>query len=356
MNRAHPPSLPLLGRGPRRGFALIEVLVVAVVSLVGVALLLAAASDTRRQARLGDDIANLRQFGVWTGSYAADHQDLYWSFSWKKGYSKSQWPDLNAQAQGSDLAAGAAQGVDILRRLAGRTDILPITGWLPHVGFSHLPLAEYLGAPLPNLAGISPADEYRLKCARDPHGFDAGLYSPSPPFPGSNGPKRWPYSASFSIGVGFFDGSRIGARLHQVGLAHNQFSVPNPSVVVLGSRQQSEVAFPAVKVFMHDTHARHFGVRQPYCTHEQARLPLLFGDGGVTVRSASESNLGWQPNSPTSSTNTNLIYTPDTWEPPTMSGAPTELVLGRYRWTRGCPANMLAGRDFDGPEACPPLP
>ncbi|MFM9996773.1 MAG: type II secretion system protein [Phycisphaerales bacterium] len=356
MERTHPPPSPVPARGPRTGFALIEALVVMVACFVVFALLTAAASDARRQARLGDDIAKLRQFGVWTGSYAADNQDLFWSFSWRKGYSKSQWPDLNAQAQGSDLSAGAAQGVDILRRLAGRTDILPINGWVPHVGYSHLPLSEYVGAPLPNLAGISAADEYRLMCARDPHGFDAGLYSPNPPLPGSNGPKRWPYSASFSIGAGFFDGSPIGARIHQVGLSHNQFWVPNASVMVLGGRQQSEVAFPAVKVFMQDTHARHFGVRQPYCTHDQARLPLLFTDGGVTVRSASESNPGWQPNHPTIFVPTNLVYTPEFWEPPTMSGAAAEIVFGRFRWTRGCPANLLAGRDFDGPEVCTPLP
>jgi hypothetical protein len=31
-------------------------------------------------------------------------------------------------------------------------------------------------------------------------------------------------------------------------------------------------------------------------------------------------------------------------------------VIGRFLWTRGCPNNLLAGRDFGGPEVCPPLP
>lgn len=51
----------------------------------------------------------------------------------------------------------------------------------------------------------------------------------------------------------------------------------------------------------------------------------------VSVRAASDSNPGWQPNVPTSPL-------------PTTLGS----LVGRFLWTRG----GLAGRDFGGPEVC----
>ncbi|MFN2351067.1 MAG: hypothetical protein ABR497_03890, partial [Kiritimatiellia bacterium] len=38
---------------------------------------------------------------------------------------------------------------DMLRRLAGRSDIEVPTGWTPHILYNHLPLADYLARRLP---------------------------------------------------------------------------------------------------------------------------------------------------------------------------------------------------------------
>lgn len=333
---------------------MIEGAAIVVVAALLAALLLVMGGESRRQARLGEDIAKLRQFGAATGSYAADNADLFWSFSWKKGQSLSQYPDLNNAA--SDLQAGANQAVDILRRRAGREDIQPIPLWIPHWQFSYLALADHMLTPLPDLGAVSAADERRTTWARNPKGFDAGLYPPGPTStsaPGTNNGKRWPYSASFHTPTAFYDGSITPYRVSQAGV-HNLFSVP--AEAQLGGRPVSECAFPSHKTHLHDSSARHFGTRVAYCTHDQARLSLLFVDGAVSVRAAKDSNPGWQPNSPAPGPPTQFNYQPDAWEPPTLSGTPAEPVIGRFRWTRGCPANMLAGRDFGGPEVCPPLP
>ncbi|MFM9996415.1 MAG: hypothetical protein ACKVU4_11525 [Phycisphaerales bacterium] len=340
-------------RGRARGFVRIEAAAILVVACVLLAVIAMLGAESRRQARLGDDIANLQQIGAWTGSYAADNADLYWSFGWKKGHTQTQWPDLVAQAQAGDREAQSAQAVDILRRQAGRLDITPIV-WFANARHSHLALLDYLATLFPEAAFVSTMDKDLTKWARDPFGFDKGLYqpAPSPPIgPGTNSGKRWPYAASFQVPTVFFDRSPIGFRASQSGLNHSTYSIP--SQVQLGGQTRSAVAFPSAKVHVHDTHGRHFGTRVPYCIADESRLPLLFADESVVVRSAVEANPGWNPNSLTSVSPTNMIYAPDVWEPPVPGGAPSQPVIGRFRWTRGTATEHgIAGRDFDGPETC----
>ncbi|MCC6660520.1 MAG: hypothetical protein IT437_06495 [Phycisphaerales bacterium] len=323
----------------RKGFALAEAAVLAAVIACITALLLVFGHNQRRQGRLGEDIGKLRRIGALTGQYAADNVDLYWNFSWKKGGTYSQYPDLNNAP--TDLQAGADQAVDILRRVAGREDITRITAWFPHVSYAHLPLLDR-SKVVPDETFISAADERRLTWSRDPRGFDGGLYAPSPP--PDPAAKRWPYSASFTVSTTFFDKSPEGNRVEAA--SHWQYFVP--SNAQLGGKALSGVAFPAQKAFAHDSNARHFGTMQPYCTHDEARLPILFADGSVLVKAAAESNSGWQPNAPASAFPSRFKYAPQPWEPPTLSGLPSEYVRGRFRWTRG----FLDGRDLGGPEAC----
>ncbi len=329
-----------LGRGGR-AFALVELVAALLIGVLIAAVLLPALERTRRLGRLGDDMAKLRRFGVVTAAYGVDNADVYWGFSWKKGIAYSPYPDLNNAS--TDLQAHANQAVHILRTRAGREDILPIPAWLSDIFYSHLVLAEYENRRLPDLDAVSSEDSYRLLWARDPAGFDAGIYQPSPAG-GTNATKRWPYSASFQLPPAFFDGSSVGMRLAQAG-THTSYIVPNGT---LGGRPIADTAFPAHKVQLHDGGARHFGPRTGYCTHDEARLPLLFCDGSVSVRAAADANPGWGPNIPSSPDPTTYTYTPAPWEPPTYSGEPSEQVIGRFRWTRG----GTFGRDYGGPEIC----
>lgn len=338
--------------GWSRGFVLIEAAAILVVACVLLAVIAMLGAESRRQARLGDDIANLRQIGAWTASYAADNQDLCWSFSWKVGHTQTQWNDLKHQSMMGNGWAQLAQMIDILRRRAGRFDIaVPFQGFIPQPRYSHLVLLDYLGASMPDRVFVSCMDHHQIKWSRDPYGFDMGLYVPSPLPAGSNPNKRWPYAASFRLPTAFYDRSAISARMSQSGLNHTTFNIISSNAAI-GGCVLSEVAFPSHKVFLHDTHARHFGTRQPFCTHDQARLPLLFADGGVSVRHAAESNPGWIPTSPFSASATYFSYTPATWEPQPMVQY-GEVVPGRFMYTRGTATQHgIAGRDFDGPETC----
>ncbi|MCC6660518.1 MAG: type II secretion system protein [Phycisphaerales bacterium] len=322
----------------RHGFALVELAALSVVASLVAALLLVFGAETRRAGRLGEDIGKLRSIGSLTCQYAADNADQFWTFSWRAGESHSQWPDLNNAT--NDGQAVANQMVDILRRRAGRMDISLFYLVTFHINYSHVPLLDYTGR-VPDETFISAADEHRLKWSRDPHGFDQGLYHPAPPnVPGDPNAKRWPYSASFIVPTAFYDKSSVPNRVTPAG-RHNLYYVPGAAR--LGAKLLSDVDFPAHKVFVSDSNARHFGTNQPYCTHDQSRLPLLFTDGGVPVKAARESNPGWQPNNPASPDPTLFQYEPTPWEP---GGSGT--IIGRFRWTRG----FLDGRDFGGPEAC----
>ncbi len=337
-------------RRNRPAFVLLECGIVVAVGAALLALLLIMGAGARRHARLGEDLAKLRQIGSLTSDYAGDNNDQFWSFSWKKGQSLSQWPELNNAT--SDQQAAANQAVDILRRIANRLDIFPITGWVPQVLYNHLALGDHLGRA-PDSLFVSSMDKHRLKWSADPKGFDQGWYQPAPQGspPGTNNGKRWPYSASFVVPTAFYDLSPVASRISQ---ATTQGTYNVPPSASLGAATLAATACPALKVLAHDQHGRHFGKRVAYCAHPQARLPVLMVDGGVGARTASDANPGWQPNAPTWATPTTFQYAPDVWEPPTMSGAPVEIIdAGRFRWTRGTATEHgIAGRDFGGPETC----
>lgn len=231
------------GRGGSGAFALVELAATVAVTVGVTCVILALAHEGRRQARLGDDIAKLKRFGEATGAYAADNSDLFWTFSWKKGYNLSPYPDLNAQAQSSDQQAASAQAVYLLRTKAGREDIIPISSWLPHQYYSHFALLAHFGSPWPDLWAVSSADKRRTAWARNPKGFDAGLYLPAPTPIGTNDKKRWPYSSNFITSTAFYDGSQPDDSIYQTS-SHNLYQVPVNAA--FGARTLSGVAFPSM--------------------------------------------------------------------------------------------------------------
>ena len=339
---------------PRRccAFALPELVTLLVLAAVVAAILTLAAHDHRRAARLGEDAGKLRRIGGLTSQYANDNADQFWTFSWRKGQALSKYADLNNATD--DNQAAANQAVDFLKR-HGRDDIFNITAWHPHRTYSQFALQDsYAGVA--DAVFISAGDRSRLLWSRDPKGFDAGLYSPVPsnPAPPQNNAKRWPYSGSFQLGAAFYDKAPPLSRASQSS-THAHWSVP--MTAILGPHTLAEVAYPSHKVHVSDGHARHFATAQPFATHDQARLPLLFVDASVMVRAAAEANKGWHPNSPSSAGPSSFVYQPDVWEPPTVSGQPSEPVIGRYLWTRGTPElHGFVGRDFGGPEVYIPPP
>lgn len=333
----------------RPAFALAEAAILVVVVGILLAILVIAGTDTRRQARLGEDLAKLRTFGAATASYAADYQGQIWSFSWQGGVTyTTPYPDLNFAP--SDYQAQANQAIYLLRTHGQVPDAPLITGWFANLQYSHFVLADYQDRPLPDFSAISAGDKLRLQWAQNPGGTGQGPVGPYACTYNPSHCKTLPRSASFRLVVAAYDGSPVGFRVSHAG-AFNLFSLPAGGE--LGGRPISEVTYPSQKVLLSDSLARHFGACQPWCTSDAARLPLLFADASVSLRAASDANPGWQPNGPTSSAPTTFQYTPDPGDP---CGAGPQIVTGRFLWTRGCPNNTLAGRDFGAAEACPPLP
>src|SRR5262245_11353984 len=97
----------------RHAFVLRELFAVILVTALVLGAMALGADHSRRHARLGDDLARLRQLGVATGHYAADSDDRFWTFSWRAGIVyQNQYPDLNISID--DLQAAANQCVYLL--------------------------------------------------------------------------------------------------------------------------------------------------------------------------------------------------------------------------------------------------
>lgn len=335
-----PPMSPPLP--PRRsGFTLAELLVVLAIVALLVCFLLPALAEARRAGRLALCGSNLHQLGAATQSYGADFHDAIWTFSWKHDRRYSRDEDLPAQP--SDMEAAAAQAVDILRRRADRPDIARISGWLPHIYYSHLVLQDYLAQRLPEPMVLCPEDTNRSLWQSDPRAFDSGAFDPGPDDFG-NPRKRWPYGSSYmTVGAAFDATVAPSARIRQAE-QHNRYITPGASQ--LGGLLLSQVGFPSSKVHIHDGHQRHKGRSQPFFGLDTATVAVLAFDGSARTQSSAESNNGWVPDLPGGSFPSLFEYSPEAWEPAPVSGEATDVVLGKYRWTR----SGLAGVDFGGTE------
>lgn len=336
-----------------RAFSRTDLTASVVVLSVLAALVIAGLSETRRTARLDEDIANLQRLGVATGAYGADHADLNWGFSWVEGETYEMLGldgEIELVTPASDYEGGALQAVHLIRLLGDRigADGMPtINNWVAHVLYSHLPLQEYQGTRIPVRTVASTADTVRLNWQDDPKGnFDQGFWLPLQPAPVAVN-RRWPYSSSYRQSSSAWDRSQsdlsdlaAGRRIRQSS-THNTYVIPTDADV--GRVSQADVEHPSGKVHVHDSHQRHFGQRTPYFGLPEARIPLLMFDGAVGVRQTADANPGWHPGNDLMACDL-FWYQPASWEPATTSGEFSDLVYGYYRWTRG----GLKGRDYGG--------
>jgi hypothetical protein len=327
-----------------RAFALSELLTLAAVfALVG-SMFVVLTGESRRMATLSGSLANLRTYGAGAQSYAADYADRVWSFSWSGGQNMpTEYPDLRFASDST--AAAANQAVDIIRRRGERPNFPVAANWLPHPIYNSLVLADYLASKLPAPWAVSPADSVRLCWASNPQAFEAGACNPSP----SGLAPRWPYSSSYELGPAWYSPDYAVGNQQTISQGSTHSVYQTPSGGALGGRRMTEVAFPARKAMVWDTHQRHFGARSPFFMMAEARVPVLCADGTVQVRATAAANRGFQPNSPTSLTSTTVVYSPLNYEPPIPSGnfASNPAYM---RFTR----SGLGGIDFDGDEV--PVP
>jgi hypothetical protein len=325
-------------RQVHRGFVLQELIAVLLLLVAAVALAGLPLDDSRRLARVGEDLSHFREIARLTQSFAAERADLVWTYTWRGGFiPNTPYPDLNIQAT-SDLHASQLQYTYLLRAVGNRPEIPFIANVIAHPLNSHLVLAELAGLSMPNRL-FTAAGDVRTIWADDPAGYDQGIYTPNLGIGGAN--MRHPYGSSFLMGTCFVDRSAPGYRIYP----QDTRIYVIPGNAELSPQAWSSIAFPSQKAFIHDRIARYFGPRAAWHTMQESRLPVLMADGSAMVRDFAEGNSGANPNN-----NVPIWYSyvPSPVDPP-LGGPNSTVCKGGPAWTRG----GILGRDFGGPEVAP---
>ena len=324
-----------------RAFTLIELLVVIAIIALLISILLPALGEARRSARLARCLSNMKQQGTAMHTYAADYKEALFSYTWKANTALSQWPDLNNKP--NDMQAAQAQMCDIVRR---RGDRLPsetphIPNLFPYSRYGHLVLQDYLSQRLPDPMVACPEDRERVQWGKDPRGYDMGMYTPHYGIGVGSANWRWPYSSSYWMTTGAYDGNRVGLRAYPA--TYNTLFIPGGAK--FGYRKISQVSYPSQKVFLYEQFARHtgkFDFRQ-YHGFETAKPIVQMFDNSANDRSIRDVNPGAHPN-----TGANILVpynpgpnSPDPYAGP--GGLPSRL---NYRYTKA----GLHGVDLGGKE------
>lgn len=337
-----------------RAFTLNELLVVIAIIMLLAGILMPALSQARKSGRLSLCQSNLKQTGIAVTAYGADFEQRFPSFSWTRHEGGSDDGEFSAPYT-DDLEATSSQAVSILRVRAERTDIQAIGAWLPHLMYTHLVLNDYLQQRLPEPSVVCPEDVQRLSWQAAVRGLApaeaAAAFLALPPSQRPNeatvnSTQRWPYSSSYQfVTAAYSMDQRRGSVLTVQSMLtdHYNYMINNGP---LGRRNQDEIVFPSNKVLLYDAFARHVGKRVMWHAYPDTTQPLLFADNSVRVEKSGDANPGFYPNVPISDNPLRYSYVPRAWEPPTRSGAASELVTGYYAWCRA----GLKGQDYNGEE------
>lgn len=317
----------------RRAFAVSDL--GALIAVVGVMLCLVAVVGARPRAlaSLSQTVANIKQISDTIATHGSDNADLAPGFSWKKGSSPSSYADLKTAA--TDLEAAANQFVDIVRRRSNVPNFAKLASFAPHPSFLHVMLADYLNAPLPQAFTVSPEDRNLIKWSSDPSKWQANGA------PNAQSAFRSSYEICYGLWALTDSGSNA---VTQDGQAWNIFTIPTATVV--GQRQLSAITYPAHKAQVWDLFQRHYGPRVGFFMYDEARVPVAMFDGSVNLRAGKNANSGWKPQTPASTFWSNVTYQPGANDPPALSGGGSDVLRGKFRWTR----KTVAGRDFDAGE------
>src|SRR5262249_7416787 len=154
------------------------------------------------------------------------------------------------------------QAVYIIRKRGDRTaaEVGPVTGWIPHVYYSHLALMDYLAARLPEPMVVCPEDYWRKKW-QDVRAYQRRQVPPNQVEAVGRGACA-PYISSYETAPCAFDDGVVGRRVEQASPSYCQFMVPGNAS--LHGRKLADVATPGNKVMLIESFDRHTGPRDMF--------------------------------------------------------------------------------------------
>lgn len=321
------------------------------ISLVGLLLVCFAVSATaaRVVGQRQTDVLNLGYRGALAAAYGADKRGQMPSFTWSVGNTPSDYPDL--QNAFSDRQARANQFVDIMRRRSFLGEsLMAISGWVPDLNFSHIPLMDHAGLDIPDERFVPLGSGPWATVAREPVSFFENETWPTPfgaSWTSSNSNKRYMAATWFRRPMATLPFVESGNDAPVVAATSDFVSIGTASEAP--PRRFDEIAFASRKVYV----AGEFDYysdpsRQVFHLHDFARTPYLMGDGSAQVRRASEANMSADPRRSNDTRGVRFRYQPqfELALPPTVSGSSSEVFDARMLYTRG----GLSGIDFDGPD------
>ncbi len=335
----------------RKGFSLIELLVVIAIIALLVSILLPAISGARRIARMAVCQSNMHQLGVAHHCYSRDNKNIIATFSGTAGAMEDRYAFMSkCQKEAQDIVqkyGSRASIIDMFTPTVPRAD--------PHLfeQYSHLALVEYMSGILPMPEAVCPEDRPRISWQRDP--INIALEASRPTKNSNIQNLEWfPYSSSYQLMPAAWDkGSSDPNSLMYTAQAdfHDFYSLhckDRTRMLV----KQDDVAFPAQKVAVADSQQRHLGKNDLYYAYPEAKQPLLFWDGSVTIRQTKKANKGWSRRNDgshsVSAIPTIFTYNPDhAFESPIPVGLESTKVVGYYKWTKF----GIKGIDYGGSEA-----
>ncbi len=329
------------------------------ISLVGLLLACFAvgASAARLASQRQADVLNLGYRGALAAAYGADKQGQMPSFTWSAGNTPSDYTDL--QNAFSDRQARANQFIDIMRRRSFLGDsLLVISGWVPDLNYSHVPLMDHAGLDIPDERFVPVGSGPWATIAREPSAFFENETWPTPfgaSWTFSNTNKRYLAATWFRRPMATLPFVESGNDAPVVTANSDFVSIGTSSEVP--PRRFDEIAFASRKVYVAGEFDYYSDAsRQVFHLHDFARAPYLMGDGSAQVRRASEANVSADPRRLNGTRGVRFRYEPqfELALPPTVSGSSSEVLDARMLYTRG----GLAGIDFDGPviDTGQPLP